>query len=395
MFEGYNIICFAPTDWWAMNPSCNTHIMRKLADKNRILFINPFSSDLMGERKNICRRIPRKIKSTLKCLRQPYNNLYVYSPVFLPLQGNRIIDEINNFFLQLQIKLLCSYLKIKKPILWVENVRAADMLNWFSPKLTVFHVSDLFSKSRYTGNKEILQAKEDSITTKSDLIICVSQSLYEIKSSQHKNVFYLPHGVDFDLFREAVDKNIRLEEVANIPRPIAGYYGTMTANNDIELLLWCARQLPTVSFVFAGQITSGNYSVLESLPNVYLLGKLPYEKIPRLCASFDVCMLQWKMTEWIQNCNPLKMIEYMASGKPIVSVPIKEVEKYSDIVSIAKNKEDFCAAIMAELNSDTPERAAKRIKIASQHSWNKNIEIISQLITKIITAKSTNKGFHS
>jgi glycosyltransferase involved in cell wall biosynthesis len=226
----------------------------------------------------------------------------------------------------------------------------------------------------------------------SDLLICVSRELYELKRRQRDNVHYLAHGVDFELFREAAARKEALPEVARIPRPIAGYFGTMTSYNDIEMMTYCARNLPHVSFVFAGQITGGDYSELSSLKNVHLLGRLPYEKIPRLCAGFDVCMLQWRMCDWIRNCNPLKMLEYMASGNPIVSVEIGEAEQYRDLISIAKNKEEFCEAIQWELGNDTPSRSDKRVEIASRHSWARHAEQISTLIEGTISRKQGGMG---
>ena len=395
MLEGYNIICFAPTDWWGMNPSCTTHIMRKLAGKNRILYINPFSSDLLGVKKGIGKRIPRKLKSIAMCLRQPIKNLYVFSPIFFPLHGKRFIDNINNVLLKVQIRLACRLAGINEPILWMENPRSADMIELFDSKLVVYHVSDHFDKCRYISNKVKLQDREKCITNSSDLLICVSQAIYEDKSVQHDNVFYLPHAVDYNLFRDAAENNVCLDELSDIPKPIIGYYGTMSASNDIELLLWCAGHLPEMSFVLAGQITGGNYSELEKLPNVYLLGKLPYEKIPALCAGFDVCMLQWKMTEWIRCCNPLKLMEYMASGRPIVSVPIDEViKKYSDVVSLAYNKKEFCDAIVWELQNDTSYRSKKRIGIAFEHSWDKHIEKISQMMIDTMVRKKCPVGIN-
>jgi glycosyltransferase involved in cell wall biosynthesis len=145
--------------------------------------------------------------------------------------------------------------------------------------------------------------------------------------------------------------------------------------------------------VFAGQITGGDYSELLQMPNVYHLGRLPYEKIPSLCAGFDVCMLQWKITEWIKHCNPLKLFEYMASGRPIVSVYIDEVvEKYSDVLSIANNKKKFCDAITWELHNDTTERRNTRIEIAEQHSWDSHIDKLSQIMMDTITAKKASSN---
>jgi glycosyltransferase involved in cell wall biosynthesis len=394
MIGGHDIVCFAPSDWWAMNPSCTTHIMSELARGNRVLYINPFSSDLLGStgagrRRGLAARLGRKLRSLARGVRKPAENLYVFSPLFLPLQGRPFSDAVNNLGLRLQIKGLCRLLGFRHPILWLENVRAADAVPWFRPRLTVYHVSDLFTTDTYTSNAQKQQAREHQVSSVSDLLICVSRQLHERKSRERDNVHYIPHGVDFELFRRAAELRRPLPEVASIPRPIAGYFGTMTANNDIEMMIHCARSLPDVSFVFAGQVTTGDYSELSGLRNVHLLGRLPYEKIPHLCAGFDVCMLQWKMNEWIRNCNPLKMLEYMASGNPIVSVEINEAQQYADVISIAKNKEEFCRAIQWELQNDTPARRAKRIEIASRHGWTSHAEQISQLIEQTIQAKQT------
>jgi len=394
MLKDYDIICFGPTDWWGMNPSCATHLMPRLAKKNKVLYVNPFSSDLLASgkmKKGLGARIIRKLKSLTKYLRNPQENLYVFSPIFLPIQGKTRIDATNNILLKLQLTAICYFLGISKPLLWLENVRAADMMKSFNPSLKLYHVSDLFADDSYTSNRKLQYQREKRICDESDLLICVSQELYARKQIQRNNVYYLPHGVDFDLFREAAQKKESLKELADVPRPIAGYFGTMTAHNDIDLLLYCARQLQDISFVFAGQITGGDYSELARMNNVYFLGRMPYTKIPQLCACFDVCMLQWKMSEWIKCCNPLKMFEYMASGKPIVSVPFKEAMQYSEIISIAHNKEQFANAIQWELRNDTPERARERIEIARQHSWDKHVEKISELIEKAIIMKQNGK----
>jgi len=393
MLEGHDIVCFGPSDWWTMNPSCTTHIMSRLAHANRVLYVNPFSSDLVsaavgsGQRRGLGVRMVRKLKSLTRGLRKPAPNLHVFSPLFVPIQGRPVFDAFNDFCLQSQIRGVCRLLRFDRPILWLENARASDALSWFRPQATVYHVSDLFADDSYTSNARKQKAREHRISRGSDLLICVSRELYERKRSERDNVRYLPHGVDFELFRQAAERKERLAELARIPRPIAGYFGTMTAWNDVEMMVYCARNLPHVSFVFAGQITAGDYSELGRLSNVHLLGKLPYEKIPALCAGFDVCMLQWKMTDWIRNCNPLKMLEYMASGHPIVSVEIDEAKQYADLIHIARDKEEFCRAIEWELHNDTPRRRARRIEIAASHSWTHHVERLSELIEETIRQK--------
>jgi hypothetical protein len=155
MLQDQDIVCFAPVDWWGMNPSCTTHIMKRLAEKNKVIYINPISSDLFGmsRKKKRVTRIIRKLKSMLKLFRRVNNNLYVVSPIFLPVQGTLLLDRINNAIITMQLKLLQFFLKIKKPILWVENLRVIDFISHFNQQLVVYHVSDRLDECPYTHNK--------------------------------------------------------------------------------------------------------------------------------------------------------------------------------------------------------------------------------------------------
>lgn len=386
MLKSKDILCFSPSDWWGMNPSCTTHLMRQLSVNNRVIYVNPFSSDFLGavgspgSRRGLLSRVIRKLKSLVKIYSKVNSSFYVISPFFLPLQGISCFDRMNNFLITLQLKLICKFLGVRNPVIWVENLRAADIIDCFKGVCTVFHVSDLFSNDSYTNNESGLQCRERSILSKSHVVICVSESLYGRMVKCHKNVRYLPHGVDFDLFQRALKAGHEMEELRGVPRPIVGYFGTLTSHNDIELLEYCAINMPSVSFVFAGMITGGNYETLKKMPNVLFLGKLPYEKIPLLCASINVGLLPWVVDEWIQNCNPLKMFEYMSCGKPVVSVDILEAKKYPELVCVAHSKEEFKNGIEKYLMIDNPKWVQSRMDIASRHSWAFHCEQISDLI---------------
>lgn len=384
MLKNHSIICFAPSDWWGMNPSCTTHIMKRLAASNKILYINPFSSDLLGvtktKRKGFGQRLVRKLKSMTKWLKKADKNLYVFSPLFIPVQGKKGFDQLNNHLLAWQIKLACRFAGITEPLLWIENVRAADLLDHFKRSLKIYHVSDLFCHDGYVSNKNIQVSREKKIADAADCIICVSKELCALKKQDYSHVHYLPHGVDFEAFYQAATEARIAERVRDIPRPIAGYFGTLTGSNDIALWEFCAEKMPDVSFVLAGRVTGGDYSRLQAMKNVYMPGFVPYEQIPALCTGFDVCMLNWKMSPWIRSCNPLKMFEYMASGRPIVSVAIQEAEQYNECISIAADQEDFCRLLRWELTHDTQERRQKRVDIARQHDWGQKVSALSDII---------------
>jgi glycosyltransferase involved in cell wall biosynthesis len=335
----------------------------------------------------------RKAKSTLKFFRKVDHNFYVVSPLFVPLHGFRLLDVFNNALLIIQLRLIMFLLKVKKPLLWVENIRCADIISHFRWEAIIYHVSDRFEECSYTHNKEKLRQREQYVSKNSDLLICTSRQLYNLKRKEYSNAYYLPHGADFVLFRQAAENGCPLRELRHIEHPIAGYFGMLTAQNDIDLLTYCVFALPEVNFVFVGHVTAGDYRRLRKQPNVTFFDRMPYEKMPQLCAAFDVCLLPWKMTRWIIDCSPLKLFEYMAAGKPIVSVPIPEVaDNYADLVSIAFTKKQFSRAIKWELENDNLKRKQKRIAIARANSWENHNKYLSDMIEQFL--RRSNKNAH-
>lgn len=393
LLKSKDIICFSPSDWWGMNPSCTTHLMKYFSRDNRVIYVNPFSSDIIGsigtteKRRGLWGRILRKLKSLAKICVKINDSLYIVSPFFFPFQGIGWIDAVNNFLISLQLLVLFRFLSVRKPIVWVENLRAADLFKIIVSDCIVYHVSDLFTDDSYIENQSILVRRENKILSNADLIICVSVALYDRLRTKFHNVSYVPHGVDYELFQNAMTLRSEMKELSGIAHPVAGYFGTLTSHNNIELLEYCAEKLAYVHFVFAGQITGGDYSKLKGLPNVTFLGKLPYDRIPLLCANIDVGLLPWKMDAWIRNCNPLKMFEYMACGKPIVSVPIREAENYPELVRVCETNEAFCEAIETMLRTDTGIQAKARMEVAERNSWAAHVATIGNLISDVLRSK--------
>jgi len=383
-----SIIFFGPSDWWNMNPSSGTHLAKNLSHDNWVLYINPISTDLGGTLKSagiskfFLYKIARKLKSFLTAFRKINDNLCVYSPIFLPFQGKIYIDLLNNILIWIQIRIIIFFnAKYISRVMWIENIRAIDFLNYSRWNKVIYHVSDLYTENRYSKDREVLHKRDELASKRSDLIICVSVELYNLKKRKYPNVYYLPHGVDFEKYFTAAKSGCKHPLLSNVKGPLIGYFGTLTQANDIKMLEFCAAKFPDYNFIFAGKITGGDYNILKKMNNVHLLGFIPYDEISLLCSSFDVCLLPWMMTPWIEHCNPLKLFEYMACGKPVVSVPIKEVVyNYSDVVSIAYSAEEFSNAIDWELKNDNSTRENRRIEIAKNNSWERHIDIIYKLL---------------
>lgn len=382
--KDHPIVCFSAGDWWALNPGAFDRKMIEFAKYTKILYINTVS---IGMPRILSRsffvRLRRKMKSLARVLRQPLPGLYVFTPIILPFSKSNLLQLFNTTFLLVQIRILFFLLRIRDPILWVGNLGAVGTLPKLKGKLVVYDCTDKFDKSRYIKAKELMKSLDEVMVEQADLIICVSKPLFRYYQSKasHK-VHYLPHGVDFEHFASHEYKPQQPPlELRNIPHPIIGYYGTLTEANDIELLQHCVKHRPEWSFVLVGNITEGDYRSVLAFPNVHALGYKPYEELPAYAACFDVCILFWKVYDWIQFCSPLKTKEYLALGKPVVSVRIPEIEEeFSDVISVASNKLEFLDALGYELRTDSPEKTRLRQAKVHNFTWSEYVAKVSDLL---------------
>lgn len=368
------ILYFAPGDWWTSNPADWARLATEFSRHTRVLFINSVAASVPRKvlSRNFLRRVLRKLPSFLRVLRRPQPNLYVFTPLTL-FTGRPVLLKVNTWWLRFQIRTLQRLLGFRDPMIWVSNAAAASAIEGLRYSSLVYSVTDKFDESRYISAKDTLARFDATLTRLADRIMCVSrplQRLYEMRAPG--KVRYLPHAVDFEHFSPGRIGTLEVPaDIVGVRRPIIGYHGSLTDSNDLELIAYCAERRPEWSFFLIGKAMHDDVLALaRRFPNVHLPGFRKYEEIPAYARHFDVCLLFWKMTEWIRHCSPYKTKEYLAMGKPVVSVPIPEiVEEYSDVISVAATPEEFLSAIERELREDCPEKAALRVARVREETW--------------------------
>jgi glycosyltransferase involved in cell wall biosynthesis len=144
--------------------------------------------------------------------------------------------------------------------------------------------------------------------------------------------------------------------------------------------------MPRHSFVLVGPImnVSGKESEvaeLRQLPNVHLLGAKPADALPQYMQHFDVCLMCYEVNDYTKYIYPLKLNEYLATGRPVVASPIEAVKRYSDVVAIASGDAEYARAIEQSLH-DTARTAgavAARQRIAQTNDWDVLVARIVEL----------------
>ncbi|MGC8791755.1 MAG: glycosyltransferase, partial [Bryobacteraceae bacterium] len=151
------------------------------------------------------------------------------------------------------------------------------------------------------------------------------------------------------------------------------------------------KSRPNWSYLLVGR-TAPEASVLRNLPNVILPGPQPYESLPRWACVFDVAILPYLRDRQGLTANPLKLREYLATGKPVVSVPTPAVEPLAHCVRLATTPQEFLDQIEDALRNDTPgERRARQAAVAGM-SWEARVAETLALIQEGLARKKAQRA---
>ena len=392
--ENQSILCFASGPWDTMWR--NRHqIMSRLAKKNKVLYIEP---QIQGIRQVLSFRKKSTKHQNLnnESLRHIDNGLWVYRYPRWTFKSDRFILSWLGVMLRIfAISNVLRKLKMKSPIIWVVEPRFGDVIKYLKESLICYHVVDNYVASPYypeTVRKE-LEKTDKVMLSIADLVIVTSPFLFNEKSKHHNNVHLVKNAVDYDRFVSPQNHDDIPKDMKHIPQPIIGYVGVVNEKLDLELLDAVARKRPQWSFVFIGDhydpslVDHSNF-INNHLPNVFMLGRRDVQDVPRYIHACNVCILPYHRDEYTQAIDSLKLYEYFACEKPVVSTDIPAIREYKQLVYVANDANDFITKLEAALISFTPEQRDSQRSIAMHNTWDKRVEQISAILNAALVKKS-------
>ena len=192
-------------------------------------------------------------------------------------------------------------------------------------------------------------------------------------------VVRVPNGVDFEWFQDRAARQGSPPDIEETSHPTAGYVGVLRAWFDYDLVGHLARTMPDISFIMVGPLDfEFRNAHLRAIPNLRWIGRRDYVEMPRYIDAFDVCLIPFMAGKVSQTTNPVKVFEYFALGKPVVSTPMHELLPFKNdgLLRFAGGVEEFASAIrdsLAEPAGGLPER---RRDVARKHSWRALTELM-------------------
>jgi glycosyltransferase involved in cell wall biosynthesis len=269
-----------------------------------------------------------------------------------------------------------------------------DIVERFEASLVVYHCYDEYAAFR-GANREQLEAQEARLLRRADLVFTVSPGLRERRVGLNPRTFVVRNGVDADYFGKALaSETVVAPDIASIPRPIVGCVTRVVPEYfDAGLLREVFRKRPGWSLVVIGpespaHVSGGqDLSELKAQPNVHFLGPRPFQSLPAHLKAMDVCAIPYRLTGNTRLADPLKMYEYLAAGKPIVSVPLGFADDVQPFVRTARDADEWIVAIEEALTLDSPDLRGARQAVAHNNTWDQRVEQISHFVTTALESR--------
>jgi beta-glucosidase/6-phospho-beta-glucosidase/beta-galactosidase/glycosyltransferase involved in cell wall biosynthesis len=372
--DRYGIVVFSHLRWgfvW-QRPQ---QFLSRFAKKHQILFIEePFFDLAEGKEPELS-------------FHQVMPHVTVATPhMSLSWSRNRNLPEKLREFSHKAIEAMNENGEFDRPLLWYYSpMDSAWSLGHFENRGIVYDSMD--ELSQFSGAPRALVENESRLMEYADIVFAGGYELSLKKKKRHDNVHFFGCGVEFDHFALAQDAaTIVPPDIDFLSRPILGWFGVVDERVDYAMVGEMARMKPEWSFAMVGPVVKVDPNLLPHFPNLFWLGQRDYSVLPNYCRAFSICIMPFAINAATEYINPTKALEYFATGRPVISTPVKDVvRQWGEYVDIAKTAEGFVEAAARLLANPPTERIQRCSEIAQRCSWESTVSKMEELIKESIT----------
>ncbi len=373
-----NFVVFS--DDWGRHPSSCEHLFRKLLPEHRVIWVNT-----IGYRKPSVTLydLKRSVGKIVSWFKRPDTagtpegtaNLRVISPIILPFNNLGLVRRLNRFMVRKSVGNSLDEMKFEKYALMSSLPNVGDFYRDHPQSFKIYYCVDDFTQ--FPGvDGGLVKRMEDELNDSCDLTLYTAEYLEEKFRSARSKLVYFPHGVDFNHFHLPR----RQPQTREDSGPVIGFFGYLSEWIDFALIESIAAQNPQWKIRLIGG-SDRDLSSLRRFDNIELIGPIAYGRLPETASGFDVGIIPFEINELTKAVNPLKFLEYMALGIPVVSTSLPELAKYSDYLYLAGNKDEFVNLIDLAMRSDSFEKREARINLARENSWDSRARHLIELIS--------------
>lgn len=364
------------SDDWGRHPSSCQHLIRCLLDRHRVLWVN-----------TIGMRTPHLDAATMKRAFEKFGhwlrpapkqqqalppNLQVLNPRMWPWQRTAFDRSLNRRLLARQLR---PYLeRLDPPAVAVTTVPVvADLVGALPVARWLYYCVDDFSK--WPGlDLDALDRLERDLAARVDVCVAVSETLRNRLAAMGRTSHLLTHGVDRSFWAEPETKNA-LSALEEFERPWFVFWGLKDRRLDIEMLRQLSADLQQGTILLVGPEADPDPAVAR-LPRVRMVTPLAYEELPALGREAAVLIMPYADLPVTRAMQPLKLKEYLATGRPVVARRLPALDEWHDCLDLVETPAEFSRAARARAQQGlSPEQCTARARLAGEDWTAKALEL--------------------
>ena len=366
-------------------------VMSLLAKEHKVLFVSPPFS-----RSQVFNAEERKRLPASGVIHRQ-DNLYtlVFPKYLFEIYRYPLLGRILEYLRERHVRRIIKKLGFRDVVLFVWHPHFAELVGGFGEAVSCYYADDEFASfaglSEHARNQVLEQ--EDALLSHVDIVFVSGPALMD-KKNHYGNAINVPMGADFEMFsRSRAAETPVPADLEAVPHPRIGHIGNLNDKIDFRLVLEMSEARPDWSFVLVGPVnvrSAGfreDVELLRKRPNVYLLGSKPRKMLPNYIKGLDVCMMCYRTDGWARYIYPLKLHEYLASGKPAIGPPLMSLRDFTEVVRIADTPEKWVECIEQALNDHDAGLAERRIQVAYENRLEKRIETIEEALERKLREK--------
>lgn len=391
--RGETIICMAPRAWNSLWRD-SQHIMSRLARYNRILHFEPGRNPDKRHAAEMWHNLPNFVRLHTETVGE--NLIAIKSPSTLPIMRHHLPRAVLQLTTPLVVKINASIMihhvrrvmkafGVEEPILWLYSPYQFGLVGKFNEKIACYYNYDEFPEFVHNRRvKEILRKYDNLLSSRVDVVFATSRSQWRRRQAVNPNTCFSPNGVDFDLFNRALTAGQPLPaDIAAVRRPVIGFAGWLGYQIDTALLLRLSEAFAECSIVLVGPDELPDAAArtqLQVRSNVFFLGRKELQQLPDYLQAFDVALIPYVLQGHVLSIYPMKLHEYLAAGRAVVSINLPELEPYGHVVRTASTHDEFVDQVRQALSDNSPEAIEARVAVARENTWEQRVEEIHRVL---------------
>jgi glycosyltransferase involved in cell wall biosynthesis len=351
-------------DDWGRHPSSTQHLVRWLLDRHEVYWVNTIGTRAPRLDAVTFRRGLEKLRAwtALRTTRaECHPRLHVLNPRMWPWFRSRFDRRLNRYLLARQLDAVVKALP-EPPVVVTMLPIVADLVGVVPAQRWVYYCVDDFGA--WPGLDQVpLRQMEDDLIRRADVRIAVSEPLRERLVQRAGPTHLLTHGVDLEFWASGGDRHEPIPALRGLERPLIVFWGLTDRRMDVALVRRLASDLPAGTIALVGRQLDPDPELL-AIPRVVHVGMLPYPLLPAVAQAASVLIMPYADLPVTRAMQPVKLKEYLATGKPAVVRDLPSVRPWADCLDTAASPEAFSEAVRKRLVEGLPpaqQRARQRL----------------------------------